>query len=287
MLWVILSLVAAVGAATQYMFIKKFLKNIDLVVLASGTFLSTSLFAYAWAFIQGLPTLGPNFFPALAVSAVGGTIAAHLYYKALKSSDLSLTIPMLAFAPLFLILTSYLILNEFPSRYGLLGILLIVLGSYFLNLAKVKKGLLEPFRQLFRNKGTRYMLVVAFIYSIIANTDKIITLNSSPAFATASATLVVGTAFLILAFLQKRNIVENYSKHFRKFLLVGAIIAAEVISQQTAWTMQIVPYVISIKRTSAIIGILYGYYIFREKHTRERLLGAAVMVAGAAMIILS
>jgi uncharacterized membrane protein len=47
-----------------------------------------------------------------------------------------------------------------------------------------------------------------------------------------------------------------------------------------------VAYVISIKRTSVIISILFGYLIFKEKGIKERLLGAVIMVIGVLFITL-
>mgnify|MGYP000474666247 CR=1 FL=1 len=48
----------------------------------------------------------------------------------------------------------------------------------------------------------------------------------------------------------------------------------------------IVPYMISIKRTSSIFGFLYGKFVFKEKNIKERLTGALIMLIGAGLIIL-
>jgi uncharacterized membrane protein len=42
---------------------------------------------------------------------------------------------------------------------------------------------------------------------------------------------------------------------------------------------------ISIKRLSLLIGVFYGWMFFKEKEIRERLIGAALMLAGFVMII--
>jgi len=53
-----------------------------------------------------------------------------------------------------------------------------------------------------------------------------------------------------------------------------------------AITLVIVPYMVSIKRTSSIFGVLYGKFMFKEKNIKQRFLGAAIMLIGAALIIL-
>jgi drug/metabolite transporter (DMT)-like permease len=42
---------------------------------------------------------------------------------------------------------------------------------------------------------------------------------------------------------------------------------------------------ISIKRMSIIIGVVYGYFFFKEKKIRERLSGALLMFLGFVMIV--
>jgi len=54
----------------------------------------------------------------------------------------------------------------------------------------------------------------------------------------------------------------------------------------TAITMTLVPYVISVKRTSIVMSVLSGHIIFKEKGLVERLSGVAIMIAGILCITL-
>ena len=73
-------------------------------------------------------------------------IALLLYMKAIKVSPLSLTLPFLSLTPVFLIGTSYIILGERPDRSGFIGIVLVVIGAYLLNVHTISKGFFEPFK---------------------------------------------------------------------------------------------------------------------------------------------
>ena len=44
---------------------------------------------------------------------------------------------------------------------------------------------------------------------------------------------------------------------------------------------------ISIKRMSILVGVLYGYYFFKEENIRERLFGSLLMVIGFVIIVTS
>ena len=61
-------------------------------------------------------------------------LALFCYLKAIQVSPLGLTMPFLAFTPLFVIGTAWLFLGEVPSAAGVGGVVLVVAGAYALNL---------------------------------------------------------------------------------------------------------------------------------------------------------
>ena len=54
-----------------------------------------------------------------------------------------------------------------------------------------------------------------------------------------------------------------------------------------AINLTLVAYVVSVKRTSAIMSVLFGYFIFKERGIKERLIGATIMIIGVLLIVLS
>jgi uncharacterized membrane protein len=105
-----------------------------------------------------------------------------LYLKAIKSDDLSLTVPFIGFSPLFLLFTSFIISDERPAFQGVIGVLLMVAGAYFFQFKEKKKNFLAPFTALLKLRGPKMMLLIAFLWSISSNFDKIGIKNSSPVF---------------------------------------------------------------------------------------------------------
>jgi uncharacterized membrane protein len=67
--------------------------------------------------------------------------------------------------------------------------------------------------------------------------------------------------------------------------IIGAFVATEAASVNLAYTLQIVPYVIAIKRLSIIFVVIYGTMVFSEHEITKRLAGAAMMVTGAIIIM--
>ncbi|MDO9033642.1 MAG: hypothetical protein Q7U51_00360, partial [Methanoregula sp.] len=75
-------------------------------------------------------------------------------------------------------------------------------------------------------------------------------------------------------------------RFFLLTLLIGGFVAVEAASINVALTLQIVPYVIAIKRLSIIFMVLYGTLVFSEGDIGKRVMGASLMVAGAIIILL-
>ncbi|MBN2332996.1 MAG: EamA family transporter [Deltaproteobacteria bacterium] len=282
-LWFILAVLTALAAALKDVFSKIAVTTANPYLVAWAWSAGALPFLLPLLLVIDLPPLGPRFWPALFAGGLLHIGATILYIKALKASDLSLTIPMITLTPLFLLVTSPLMLGELPSAASMTGIILIVVGSYLLNIHEYHKGFLEPFRALVREPGPRLMLGVALIWSVTANIDKIGITGSSPlawVIAVDSFVAVAPIVWLLSPAAERRL----STMRIRKLAPIGLSAALVLILQMHAIQLTLVPYVIAIKRTSVLFSILFGLLVFGEKRIRERLLGAAIMVVGVVII---
>jgi drug/metabolite transporter (DMT)-like permease len=340
-LWILFALVGALSQATYSMSAKVLLQKVSPYTLAGVSFLSASLGLLCISVLWGIPPLGSGFFQAVAVTVSINIVATILFYRALSSTDLSLCVPMLAFTPVFLIITSFLILGELPTIAGAAGILMVAAGAYLLNLEYNNRrpvSLSSPFSRLFSDRGVQSMLLVSFLYSISVNFDKQVVENSNPVFGSVIVFFLLGSVFLIIAIgtggrsglfpqddcsgepaeshvpdtadltrnSRDRTLETEFSTTIRRGRrstgssrrfpcsipswlacpAVGAILIFESVSINIAYTMTIVPYVITIKRLAIFFSVLYGGLLLHERQLGGRILGAVVMIAGAAMIAL-
>ncbi|MBU1996206.1 MAG: EamA family transporter, partial [Candidatus Omnitrophica bacterium] len=212
------------------------------------------------------------------------TIASICFFKALKVSDMSISMPMLTFTPVFLLITSPIMLGEFPQAIGLLGILLIVAGAYVINFSDRKIGYFEPFKSLLKEKGPRYMLVVAVLYSIGANFDKMAVVKYSMFAYLCAVNSCVSLVIFLIVLNKSKNIIAQFKFGWPYMLLMGICTTIAFFSQMSAIQMTIVPYVIAIKRTSVVMSSLFGIWIFKEKGFKERIIGVIVMIIGVFII---
>jgi uncharacterized membrane protein len=263
------------------------LKDMDeyLVTWAFG-FFALPFLALPFIFIS-IPLLGSQYWIALLADGALNVIATILQLKAIKKSDLSLTIPLLAFTPLFLLIMSPIILGQFPTMLGVIGVILIVIGSYVLNIKRRNGGYLAPFKAMLGQRGPRLMLYAAFLLSITSSIDKIGVLNSSPLFWAVSVHSFTSITLAPVIIREINHHLKLTNPDIRLLFAVGLFSALAIVTQYIAITTLLVPYVIAIKRTSTIMSVLFGYLIFKERGIKGRLLGAAIMVLGVILITLS
>ena len=287
MIWFIFAFLSAFFDALKNVFSKINLKAIDEYIVAWSLRFFTLPFLIPLLYLIKIPPLKNQFWIALFIGGSLNVITTILYMKSIKSSDLSLTIPMVTFTPLFLLITSPLIVGEFPNLLGIIGVLLIVLGSYLLNIKQTTKGYLAPFKALLKEKGPRIMLLVAFIWSITSNFDKIGVQSSSPIFWVIAINTFVTLALFPIMLFKSQKFLKKIFKNLKSLFSIGLFNGLTLIFQMVAINLTLVAYVISIKRSSAIISVLFGYLVFKEKEVKERLFATIIMLVGVLLIMLA
>ncbi|MBI4683853.1 MAG: EamA family transporter [Nitrospirae bacterium] len=286
-IWIVFALISAFTLATSDALTKRALQNSNEYLVAWFRLVfSLPLLLIVWFFIP-IPQLDKEFYRAFFIALPIEIITIVLYIKALKVSPLSLTLPFLALTPIVLIFASYFIVGETVSLWGGTGIFLIASGSYILNLSEIKKGIFEPFKAITREKGSLFMIGVALLYSITASFGKIAIEHSSPLFFAITYFTALTVFFAPIALWMGRYELKSFMSEMqlRYLILPGILYGLMAATHMLGMKLTKVAYMVSVKRLSLIIGILYGYFLFREENIRERLLGAIIMLIGFVIIV--
>lgn len=295
MAWFLLALAGALAQAAYSAGAKALLARFHPARLAGGTFLAAALALAAISLARGVPPVAPSFPAAVLATVAINTAATVLFYRALSISDLSLCLPMLSFTPVFLVFSAFAILGETPSTAGTAGICLVVAGSYLLGVrgnGGTGRTWTAPFRMLSSDRGVRYMLLVAFLFSISVNYDRLVVAYSDPVFGSAVVYGSLACAFLswdvarVITARGTRRAARRGVQECGSLLLLGLILVVEAVAVNTAYTLSLVPYVIAVKRLSALFGVLAGGFLLGEERLLQRGAAAAVMVTGAVLIVL-
>lgn len=284
----VLAFITALSEAFKDIFSKFNLKHVDEYTAAFSMYLDISALLAPVVLFQGVEETSSRFLIALAASTVLQLIVILLYMKAIKRSELSVTVPLVTLTPLFMLITSPILLGQFPSALGIAGIFFIVVGTYILNIDGNRDRPLAPFTSLFTNQGSRYMLIVAFLWSITANIDKIGVEETSPVFWAFTKDFIIMLYLLPIMLIKSKSPLKQLKKRAGPLLGVGLFRTLSVLSQLFAIQLILVAYVIAIKRSSALIIILFAFFYMGEKeYFRTRLMEMLIILVGLVLIAVS
>lgn len=234
-----------------------------------------------WTAVDGMPSVQPGY--ALpAVSSVLLNIAANLmFFVALRTSALSVTIPLLSLTPVFTALLGIPMLGEVPTPLQGLGIVLVVAGAFALNLPEQ--------RPCWRwERGAALMTTVALLWSLTVPLDKMSMARASAPFH--ATVLCGGVAAGVLAVLvwQRRLGELADIRHVRgvfALALVTSILALglQLLAMQQVW----VGLVETMKRgLGNVAAVVLGRAIFGEPVTLRKLLAVGLMAVGVGLILI-
>ena len=283
-LWLPLTLLSAFFLATSDALTKRALAGHNEYLVTWLRLLpALPIFLLPLPFIA-IPRLTPEFFLCALGALPLEALALFLYTKALKLSPLNLTLPLLSFTALLLLVVPYLILGERISSSGAAGILLIAAGSYLLNSKPGPGGILAPFRALMGERGSLCMLGVAIIYSVTSTLGKRAIAASSPLFFAAFYLPLLVIIITPVALYKGRGELKAMATNgtVRASALPACCYAVQVVAHVYAIDLTNVAYMIAVKRTSLLFGVLYGRYLFQE---RGGLFATLVMLSGVMLIL--
>ncbi len=209
-----------------------------------------------------------------------------LYFLALQVSPMSVCIPFLAFTPIFLIPMGYLVLGELPSRVKLLGVVLVVVGSVAMQRRLFALGWLAPFQAIVKERGSRYMLVVAFLFSLSNPIEKKLVLMSSPYTQAFAYGLGLCVFFLLLSMARREDIPRAIRNNVFWIGAAGVLDSASLLLQFASYNYIDVVITVSIKRAGIVLAVFSGWLFFHERGITDKVIAASVMFAGVLILYL-
>jgi drug/metabolite transporter (DMT)-like permease len=287
--WLSLSLLCAFSLASADAATKAWLKDYSARELALVRFGTTGLLLSPLVAGSISLTWLPVDFWLWILALVPLEMAAMLLYmKAIRDHPLSLTLPYLAFTPVFVILTGYLLLGESIDLKGALGILLVVAGAWLLNQERARlrdwRSWGAPLAAILHELGSRMMLGVAFLYSLTSVMGKgAMRYMDGQHFGAFYFLLLAVASILLFAIPQTRILVQIWRRPWAVVavsLLNGAMVYTHFLALQGVEVV----YMIAVKRTSLLFGILFGALFFKERGLGIHILAGGLMLGGVFLI---
>lgn len=217
---------------------------------------------------------------------ITGALGNGFIVKALEKGDLSILGPINAYKSLVGMVFAYILIREVPNAWGILGVLFIIIGSYF-----VLDTTEEKFSwQLFKTPAIQYRLAALILTGIQAVLDKKVIEHSNLTIAFAGWSIFGAGFSLIFIVFTKVSLQREFEKLNRTILIkyFFLVITVGLMLASTNYTLSHMPvgYALALFQLSILLSVVLGHRLFNELHLAKKLIGASIMIIGSAMIIL-
>jgi uncharacterized membrane protein len=203
--------------------------------------------------------------------------------------------PLLTFNPAFTLLLAWPTLGEVPGLHQSIGVAMVLLGAYLLDVEEARTALLAPLRLLLHRPGTLLALAASALWGTTTVLEKLAIDHMTP--PSGPVVALVGT-FLLVALLTPEALrstrAEEPSRatgpwqglrtHLRALAAAVMLTGVAPLFGFTAIALGLVGYVTTLFKLSAVLTIVWARVFLHEGQMRERLLGASVMVVGGVLV---
>ena len=236
------------------------------------------------AFINPLQLSWNFWLPLLVVVLIFYPVNTWLFYRALNLGELSKVLPVQSLIPVLSLGIAWVALGEVPTVAASIGVLVICMGLYVLNLKG--RALHNPLRPFMEDKSTVYMLGSTLAIALVGPLQKVAIEASNPLFFTAiSAAGAAGILFVIAKFLKKDKL--PLAQNWRMLTGVGLLQGAAYGSYMLALSVGPIAYVDAVKSGGLLIGALAGIMFLHEKVTHIKVAAFILLAIGLSILAIN
>ena len=236
-----------------------------------------SLISIPLLLLVNFSLITPEFWLYAIAGGITGAIGNCFIVLALKQGELSVLGPINSYKAIVGMIFGIFLLHEYPNIYGLLGIGLIIIGSYFI---------LESPKALLR-KDIQYR-IYALIFTAIEAVfiKKVIILSSIASSFIISSFLGAIFSYLIMRILENEKLHIPTKKN--SIMYISTTLCFAIMTFTTAYVFKYmnVGYALSLFQLSIILNVILGYKLFNEKKLIKKLLGSLIILIGSAAILI-
>lgn len=236
-----------------------------------------SLISIPLLLLVNFSLITPEFWLYAIAGGITGAIGNCFMVLALKQGELSVLGPINSYKAIVGMIFGIFLLHEYPNIYGVLGIGLIIIGSYFI---------LESPKALLR-KDIQYR-IYALIFTAIEAVfiKKVIILSSIASSFIISSFLGAIFSYLIMRILENEKLHIPTKKN--SIMYISTTLCFAIMTFTTAYVFKYmnVGYALSLFQLSIILNVILGYKLFNEKKLIKKLLGSLSILIGSAAILI-
>ena len=199
--------------------------------------------------------------------------------KAYTLDDATIVYPITTSSPLFVLFWATIFLNEKLSFYGILGILIIIIGVITISGLKIIG--------LNFNSGVLWAILSTFFYSIGSISDKIGVGNLNFILYVYSLVFFMTSFLTLFSTKYCSNHIAFFKKNFRSILICGIIVFFSFMTYRAGLVSFQVSYASALRQVSSLFGAILSVIFLKEVFRLNRFIGAILIVTGTILIKIS
>lgn len=190
--------------------------------------------------------------PTVLYAAILYPLFLYFYLYSIKHGELSKVLPIQSLTPIFVMITARVFLGQAPTLPAMLGIFIVVLGVYILNL----KGryLHNPLKVFSTDKANAFMLASLVITAFAGVCDKVAIQASDPISYTLVNTCISFITLLLISSFAGVNRIAKLRSFAKPLLTSGTLAGTSFLLYVFALQTGPLAYVSTIKSTSILMG---------------------------------
>jgi len=231
--------------------------------------------------IASIVESGTGWLPLAVVS--GGLQVGYFFLlqHAYRKGDVSVVYPLArGTGPLLSVVLAIVILGERPSIHALVGAAVVITGVVVIGLAGIRGSRLHL-------PGVLWGLAVGVLIAVYTLWDSNAVINGGMPPLGYYWAIVVATLLLTPAALRQRaTVLPTIKHHWLVIVIVGLLSPLAYVLVLLAVQLAPVSVVAPAREVSVVLVSLAGWLWLKEKHPVQRLIGAAVVLLGVALLAL-
>lgn len=294
-LWIIYSLASALVQGIKDVLVKKVFKKND--VSPTQVIFEEYLLLLLLVLIVFFPKVDILSYKSLwylyLLKAATLSTATFTYFQLLKKYEISSIAPLMNLSPMFLLILSTIFLGEIISLIQFLGIVLIIISTYVLEVSFHHSKKKDPHKHYFDfikkldHKIFLSVFLMLVVISFTAIADKKI-LNQVDVYTNMFFTSLLIFTTLLIYYLKTSNLKNTFNKVITQpntlVISIFAIASTFLILLAIGLPTAMVSLVIPIKRTSTLFSSILGGILFHENHLMRKVIATIGMLFGILLI---
>ncbi len=288
-MWITFAIISALFSAAAAIGEKKTLLNTSAISFSLMLSVFNTILSLPFLFYTDFSVVTTEAILILFFKSTLGAFSFLFVMKGLKSLEISSSLPLLVITPGVVALLAFLFLGESLSSIEVLGMVILLFGTYLLQL-KPDKGLWYPFQFNKQPKAMLYIVMAVLIFSVTSVLDKSLLVNYKlPPLVFIPLQHVFYTLVFTLMFVIRRNneapLTGKLKSIWKLVLMVSVFTIIYRFSHIYAVKLGSVALVISVKRTSVFFATLIGGTYFNEQNLMRKTIATIFLIIGAIAII--